>query len=430
MQGRGTRQRFAMLVLLKAFQNLGHFPPLHHIPQQIINYIQAQVPFTIGTKRKPIPDVSLYRYHEEIRTYLKVRPYQEEGRLVVERAIERVAPAMDDPADLINVAIEELIRQRFELPAFSTLDRLVNHLRTQYNEMLFTSVMMHLSQEDKQILDSLTKLSPQSSQSIFVILKEKPGAANLTELQNMEARLQWLKSLIDIRPINDLPQIKIRHFAAEARGLETHALREISASKRYTLLLCLIYHAQVQARDHLVEIFLKRMTYLHKRAQETLSKIREQQRTLSERVIDLFAQIVQQTENTPEDTVLGREVRLLLQTECGLENLRQDCEALLAYRDNNHLPLIYRFYSSYRRTLFRLIRTLDIRSTTVDTALLNALYFVEINEDNRADLLPATLDLEFANEKWQQVILNQDQEGAFWLHRRQLIDTPLFLATA
>jgi hypothetical protein len=29
---------------------------------------------------------------------------------------------MDHPADLINKAIEDLVRRRFELPAFSTLD--------------------------------------------------------------------------------------------------------------------------------------------------------------------------------------------------------------------------------------------------------------------------------------------------------------------
>jgi hypothetical protein len=37
---------------------------------------------------------------------------------------------MDNPADLINAAIDELIKQRYELPAFSTLDRLVGRVRT------------------------------------------------------------------------------------------------------------------------------------------------------------------------------------------------------------------------------------------------------------------------------------------------------------
>jgi hypothetical protein len=43
--------------------------------------------------------------------------------------IAHAAEVMEHPADLINVAIEELVKERHELPAFSTLDRLVGHVR-------------------------------------------------------------------------------------------------------------------------------------------------------------------------------------------------------------------------------------------------------------------------------------------------------------
>ena len=36
---------------------------------------------------------------------------------------------IDNPADLINVAIETLVKEKRELPAFSTLDLLVRRLR-------------------------------------------------------------------------------------------------------------------------------------------------------------------------------------------------------------------------------------------------------------------------------------------------------------
>jgi hypothetical protein len=43
----------------------------------------------------------------------------------------RVAAAvMDNPADLINVGIEQLVRDRVELPALATLDRLARRVRT------------------------------------------------------------------------------------------------------------------------------------------------------------------------------------------------------------------------------------------------------------------------------------------------------------
>lgn len=37
--------------------------------------------------------------------------------------MHKAAEVQDHPADLINVAIEELVRQRLELPAFSALDQ-------------------------------------------------------------------------------------------------------------------------------------------------------------------------------------------------------------------------------------------------------------------------------------------------------------------
>lgn len=50
---------------------------------------------------------------------------------------EETALTMSDPADLINLAIETLTRANVELPAFSTLDRIVGHLRQQVHAALY-----------------------------------------------------------------------------------------------------------------------------------------------------------------------------------------------------------------------------------------------------------------------------------------------------
>ena len=67
------------------------------------------------------------RYRQLIRSYLAVTAYSEGGAWLVEQAARQAAYTMSDPADLLNVAIEHLIAQRFELPAFSALDRLVRY---------------------------------------------------------------------------------------------------------------------------------------------------------------------------------------------------------------------------------------------------------------------------------------------------------------
>ena len=75
-------------------------------------------------------DRTLYRHHQLVSEYYQIIPYGKEARRVALRTILRAIRTMDNPADLINAAIDELIKQRYELPSLSTLDRLVGRVRT------------------------------------------------------------------------------------------------------------------------------------------------------------------------------------------------------------------------------------------------------------------------------------------------------------
>jgi hypothetical protein len=65
---------------------------------------------------------SANRHREFVRSRLGV-VYDAAGvRKVAEDAIRRAVQTKDNPADLINVALEELVRARCELPGYTTLD--------------------------------------------------------------------------------------------------------------------------------------------------------------------------------------------------------------------------------------------------------------------------------------------------------------------
>ena len=126
-----------LLVSLKSFQRLGYFPSADEIPSAIISHIRqvlglpVEIAYHYPTRR------TLYRHRILIQTFLQVSDYAAGGQAVGTAAVEAAAQQMGDPADLINVAIEALIQQRFELPAFSALDHLVQRLRTRVNEQLY-----------------------------------------------------------------------------------------------------------------------------------------------------------------------------------------------------------------------------------------------------------------------------------------------------
>lgn len=77
-------------------------------------------------------------------------------------------------ADIINVIIEELIRQRFELPAFSTLNRSAQRIRNQVNERYFRSLTDALSPQIIDQFDTMLIVAPDQTFSGWQQLKQEP----------------------------------------------------------------------------------------------------------------------------------------------------------------------------------------------------------------------------------------------------------------
>ncbi|KAB8189049.1 DUF4158 domain-containing protein [Nonomuraea phyllanthi] len=61
-------------------------------------------------------------------------------RRIAEEAIREAVQSKDDPADLINVALEELVRRRCELPGYTTLDAMAASIRAEVNTGFFQTV--------------------------------------------------------------------------------------------------------------------------------------------------------------------------------------------------------------------------------------------------------------------------------------------------
>jgi len=147
------------------------------------------------------------------------------------------AKVMDNPADLINVAIEELVRQRIELPAFSTLDRLSRRVRTLINGRFFADVMEKLSAVEREQLDALLEIgtSPQKK-SLFFTLKQLPKRSSLEHLQDLLDHIVKLSDTVGAdHHLTGIPYAKIKHFAAEAKALDAAELKKFAPPKTLRL---------------------------------------------------------------------------------------------------------------------------------------------------------------------------------------------------
>ena len=66
---------------------------------------------------------------------------------------------MNPPADLINAAIEELVQNHYELPAFGTLNRIAQRVHAVVQRRLAQQVFSRLTTAQTQQLDLLLVVS-------------------------------------------------------------------------------------------------------------------------------------------------------------------------------------------------------------------------------------------------------------------------------
>ena len=413
-------QQLTLLARLKCHQHLGYLPTLDEIPSSIRIYLCQQLRLPAHTDWVPETLMNRHRHRLSIRAYLKVSSYAHGGERVITHEIEQAAYTMSDPADLINVAIERLVEHRFELPAFSTLDRLVGRVRHQVHQHLYDQIAQGLSLADIGRLEAL--LDVRNGRTEFSRMKATPRGASLQHMRQWSHRLGWLEAILETGPLlAGIARTKVQQFAAEAMALDVLDMRRIQrAPRRRALLVCMLHQAQVQTRDHLAEMLLRRMRRTRALAKEKLKELQDQHRELEEHMLAVFAEVIDETILNPEDNAaLGQGVRDILKNDGGAEALRERYEQVAAYHNNNYRPLMWPIHRPHRAAIFRLSRLLKFHSATQDESLVNALEYIQRYQHSRRDDLPYIMSLDFASVRWQAVIKSR-QKMETVLDRRQL----------
>jgi hypothetical protein len=211
-------------------------------------------------------------------------------------------------------------------------------------------------------------------------------------------------------PLAGIAPTKIRNFAQQAKALDAGELKDFAPANRCTLLLCLIHRMRVRTRDDIGEMLLKRMATIHKRAKEELVEIQLEQRQKTEKLIGRLDEVAAIAASDLSDLQTGRRVRAVLSADGGVEKLREECAAVRLWQGDNYLPLLRKHFVPLRYVLFRLVRAVELQSTTQDQALLKALEVVLAYERKRVDWIAVDdVDLSFASDRWQKLL--KDSEG-------------------
>lgn len=409
---RKDRSRLGLLTLLKCFQQLHYFPSIDSIPEEIVRHIRAVMELDGDIPLDYRGAVTLYRHHSAIRSFLGITPYYGTDAVkVAKHAAREAAKVLDQRVDIINAAIEELVQRDFELPAFSTLDKIAESMHASAQGSLFKHISARLSADDRARLDNLIA-NEFASKTAFNRIKKLPKRASKKHLEEVLEQLRWLESLGDIdAPLKDVPPAKVRSLASQASVQDAANLKAASPDRRYAMILALIQRMRVRARDDLAEMFIRRVSTLHKRAKDELVAIQLHQRKTAEDLVAKLDGVLEILAEEREDAPTGRRVRALLAPQGDLEGLREDCAAIRIWGGSNHIPLLWKFFASHRAVLMRLTRVLTFVPATQNRSLLDALDVVLANESRKADWIADDVDLSFCTDRWRKLVRRSIAHG-------------------
>jgi TnpA family transposase len=418
-------QTLRVLVWLKVFQRLGYFPATDEIPAPIIEHIAASIGAEPDSNSIASYEKSALKWvhHSLVREYLAVTAFGESARKIAVAACLEASATRDDLVDIINVALEELVRQRYELPAFSSLVRIARAARLRTNGDYHQQVYNRLSLKTRTGLKALFLSAGKQSTSAWDDLKKEPNKPTVRHLQDFISHLQVLLGH-DLRAeaFAGIADVKVNQFAAEARSLDVASMRDFAEAKRLTLAAALVLVQVGRAFDDVADMYIRLVQRMHSKAKEALRQHLLEKAAETDELVATLHQISLAYKTEGNDTERLSAIGGAFDGK--VDSIIDRCEKHSLLAGNNYLPLLPKFYRGQRPVLLSFLERVHLVSTSQDQSVVKAVKFVLDHKSSRSEWLetPNDLDLSFLSDKWFQLVTGKKSPAAVFdkIHRRNL----------
>lgn len=421
--------QLAVLIHLKLFQRLGYFVTLASVPERISHYIAKA-----SGRRRSLSGAELKRYDSSggkrahmahLREYLKVRTLDAAGRTWLATVAESAAKTKHVIPDIVNVMLEELVHHRYELPAFSTLERMAIRAREQVHDQHFRDIAQALTPQARTLINELIKTPEGSGYSGWNALKREPKRPTNKEVRFYLQHIRRLQHLGEQLPAVDIPVPKLKQFRAMARALDASELAELTPTKRYALATIFIRSQYAKTLDDAADLFIRIFQNLENTAQQKLLAYQIEHAKRADGLIGQLKDVLEAYQLDGTDTQRVDAIGGTLTAD--VATLLAECEEHMAYAGRNYLPFLLQPYATARPLLLNCLEIMGLRSTSQDTGMVRMIEVLLSLRQQRPQLLEvASLGLEvekdfqWLSNNWRRHVFGKksDSLGPGWLHRK------------
>lgn len=419
---RSTTTRLGFALLLKTYQRLGYFVTSDQIPSAIIEHIAAALGEPVDQDRLRQYDVSQARrkHLPAVRQSLEVRPFDDEGRTLLQQTLGEAALTKEDVVDLINIGIEVLVRYRYELPAFDTLVREARAQRVATNQTLFAQIHKALGDTDRSFLDALFVVGDDPRRvSPWNDLKQDATPPTLDGMRELVARYDQLTALSGFSHLlKTIPVVKVHQWALEGNSLDAASMVNMEASKRYAVVLAVIRQRIARVTDDLCDLFCKQMRRVVYGAEEALKKYLTDNQEKTDEILRRFASLEGLLNS---DRPALEQLQGIRQTVMARPDLCEFSRLHAEYGGKNECRFMWHVFKPRRAEILRILTKLPLASTSQDSSFERSLAFMlarrgchgewlMLKRDAGNDL--TRNDLAWVPDKWWKLVTGESQRNA------------------
>ncbi|HEY4084117.1 MAG TPA: Tn3 family transposase [Burkholderiaceae bacterium] len=416
----GPGPQTAMTIHLKMLQRFGRVHKLGEVPQRVRDFLARSLDLarspTLGEMGRFEKSGGRAPKMRKLREFLDLRPLDNKGFAWLEHVAEQAAEIQQSVADIINVMLEELVRHRYELPAFSTLDRTAFRARDNSNDRYFSAVSDKLDDETKRRIDLLLKAEPGTKHSGWNSVKREPKKPTNRETRIYLEHVEQLKRIVESLPKPDIPVPKLRQFRFLARALDASEMAELKPKKRYALAVVYIRSQYSQALDDSAQLFIRMFRNLENLARNKLIAYQEGRQDTMDMLVgqlkDLLEAYILKGSDNQRVAAMDNSLR------ASAESLIEECDAQLAYANSNYLPFMAQPYKFVRAQMLNCLLIAEPTSSSDDRSNERFLGLLKVLKGNRQEQIPlaelgldASKDFAWMSAAWKKLALIRSESG-------------------
>lgn len=282
----------------------------------------------------------------------------------------------EPPSRLFDLLVLRLKESKVLLPGITTLEELINHIRSQVSLRIWARVNRQLTETQREELQRLVA-GGTKEQTALDRLRHGPAAISPDELKKALVRIKELREVgVSELDLSWLAPDRVKKLARHAGLSKAYTINRLAEPRKWATLAAFVYTYESRAIDDALDLFDSLVQTRLTRA----GRQGEKKRIRTLRDLDAAARRLSETGKlllslNPHKPIYLDEVLFSIISREQLETAVTQVDTLTRLPDDNYYEQLLNHYNQFRRFLPTFWYTLDFDGLESEADLLEAITF-------------------------------------------------------